>query len=300
MNGYDHTTIVVPLHVSGIWVPYYSNNPLETGSIGAGLNLAIYLRAAVQPGSCGIIVNGRDAYVEQAKRICNEVGNNVKVDAHTPFSPSRGFGVSAATLIAHAIAAHKVMKRSLFKALQLAHILEVEYRTGLGDVIAEYLGGFVVRLKPGAPGVGVAYRIILREHVDLVAAELGVSEPTSAMLNRMGPEEYELGTRLLERIVDEEDLRTFFECSREFTSRLFSYSTVRDTVRELRGVIDYYLKKSALVLWVERDHVAEVISWLRNRGIRAFHTTISNTGVLLVHTIKSPEKSKPTNPRKTG
>lgn len=289
--------VIVPLHVSGIWVPFYSDNPLETGSIGAGLNLTTYLRAVVRRDRCGILVNNRDAYAEQAERICKEAGVGVEVNAYTPFSLGRGFGVSAATLIAHAVAAYKTADRPLLRALQLAHILEVEYKTGLGDVIAEYLGGFVVRLKPGAPGFGVAYRIIPRERADFVVVELEASEPTFAMLKRMGSEEYELGRRLLERVVNNEDLATFFECSRAFTSRLFDYSRIRDTVNGLYGVIDYYVKKSALVLWVEKDYVAEVISRLRDKGARAFYATISNVGVVLVHPARSSKEGEFTDPR---
>ena len=36
----------------------------------------------------------------------------------------------------------------------IAHTSEIECQTGLGDVLAAYHGGFEIRTKPGAPGVG--------------------------------------------------------------------------------------------------------------------------------------------------
>jgi len=87
----------------------------------------------------------------------------------------------------------------VLRALQRAHILEVKYKTGLGDVIAEYTGGFVIRVKPGAPGVGVAYRVPVKERVNLVLVEVGKGESTSTMLSRMSGEVISEGERLLSR-----------------------------------------------------------------------------------------------------
>ncbi|MEM1611901.1 MAG: kinase [Desulfurococcaceae archaeon] len=280
--------IVVPLHVSGIWVPYYAENPLEAGSIGAGLNLSLYLNATFQLGPCSIVLNGESLFSEQAEKICKSAGVNIKTTATAPLTLGRGFGVSAAILIAHSIATHIATSRPLLRALQAAHVLEVEYGTGLGDVIAEYTGGFAIRLKPGAPGIGFAYRIILRERVDLVVIELGELEPTKAMLSRMKPEDYGLGKVLLEKVIENEDLKTFFECSKRFTSKLFNYTRVGSIVDGLPGIVDYYLKKSALVVWIEREYAWDILEELRRRGIKALHATISSIGVSIAHSTKSP------------
>lgn len=288
MRGRSKPLVVVPLHVSGIWVPHYAENPLEAGSIGAGLNLSLYLNATFQTGSCTMTLNGETPLSAQAEKICKNTGVSVKTTATAPLTLGRGFGVSAAVLMAHSIAAHLVAGKPLLRALQMAHALEVEHSTGLGDVMAEYTGGFTIRLRPGAPGVGFAYRIIPRERVDLLAVELEKSEPTQVMLSRMKPEEYELGRTLLRKVVESEDLKTFFECSKTFTSKLFEYARARRVVEGLPGVVDYYLKKSALIIWIEREHVHEVLEELRKRGIKALYATISNIGVTIAHSTKPP------------
>lgn len=276
---------MVPLHVSGLWVPHYARDPVRAGSVGAGLNLALYLTGLTTLGGpCKIYYNGHDVLREQAAQVCAEVGLSVTTEVHSPVELGHGFGASAGAIIAHSVGANAIAGRTFLGALRRAHILEVSFRTGLGDVIAEYTGGFAVRVRPGAPGVGLAYRLCPRGAAELVVADLGPGEPTKAMLSRMGPRLYELGRGLLKEVVEGEDLATFFEASRRFTGELFDYGVAQRALGGLRGVVSYYLKKSALVIWVEREYVGEVLEGLRSRGVRAYRTTVSQVGVTLAHT----------------
>jgi pantoate kinase len=270
-----------------VWIPHYSENLLESGSTGAGLALTSYLVAEEIP-ECTILLNGVRVLVDQAVETCRELGVSLGVSARSSFNLGSGFGLSAALLISHSIVVHSARRESLLRALQRAHVLEVKYRTGLGDVIAEYTGGFVVRVKPGAPGVGVAYRIPVKSPVDIVLVETSGGEFTGSMLSRMSRELLSMGVKFLERILDEQDLGVFFESARVFTSKLFDYSVVEGAVRGLRGVVDYYLKKAALVLWTEREYTWDVLSELRKRGLKARYATISPIGVHVVDTPKSP------------
>jgi pantoate kinase len=280
----------VPLHISGIWIPHYASNHIETGSRGVGLTVTSYL-IAEETSKCSIILNNKEVLVNQSQETCRDLGVNIGVRGNSYFNLGSGFGLSAALLISHSLIAYNTINKPLLRALQHAHILEVKYRTGLGDVIAEYMGGFVVRVKPGAPGIGVAYKLPVKSRVDLVLVELNIREFTSQMLSRMSRELLIEGEKLLERVLEIQDLKAFFESSRLFTSKLFDYSEVREILKGLRGVIDYYLKKSALVLWVEREFIDEVLSKLRARGLKAHYSTISLIGVHIVDSIKSPKKN---------
>lgn len=277
----------MPLHISGIWIPHYTSSLLETGSKGIGLTVTSYL-VAEETFSCSITLNNREVLVEQALETCRDLGVNIGVRGNSHFNLGSGFGLSAALLISQSLVAYNAIGKPLLRALQHAHVLEVKYRTGLGDVIAEYMGGFVVRVKPGAPGIGVAYKVPVKSRVDLVLVELGIGESTSQMLSRMSRELLVEGEKLLERVLETQDLEVFFESSRLFTSRLFDYSRVREILRDLRGIIDYYLKKSALVIWVEKEFIDELISNLRARGLKAHYSTISLIGVHIVDSTKPP------------
>lgn len=284
--------VVVPLHVSGIWIAKPSEDPLKAGSIGAGINLALYARAVAAEAPCEIQVNGLRFFVDQARSVCEETGAPVKTQVKSPVGLGKGFGLSAATLISHSIFSHIYAGKPLTKAFQLAHVLEVKYSTGLGDVIAEWLGGIVVRVVPGAPGVGYAYRILPRQRVVLVVAELGTEESTSHMLARIPTEVYATGEKLLREFIETEDLLVFFENSRRFTSTIFDYSTANQVVSHVKGIIGYYLKKSALVMWIEREFASSALEELHKRGIKAFVTTISQIGASIVHTTQPSQKNQ--------
>ena len=288
-------SVITPLHVTGIWVARLSDNPLEYGSIGAGLNLAMYVRAAGRKGPCRIILNGNSVLEEQSRFICNNGGVDITTNTYSPVKLGYGFGLSAALLISHALLVYSYSNRSLMRGLQEAHVLEVKYKTGLGDVLSEYIGGYAIRVKPGPPGIGVAYRIPLKEYISLVVVEMELFETTPSMLSRITSEIYEYGEKLLNEVILKEDLGVFFENARKFTSRIFDYSRVKELLAGIPGIIDYYLKKSALVVWVEREYLSEIREILEKRGVKIHTTTISPIGVTIVHSHESSEKRKPVN-----
>jgi len=275
--------IKIPLHVSGIWIPFRADSYLETGSYGAGLNLDLYLEAEALNGPCQIYMGDTSVLRDQALEICSSTGSNITLHASSPFMLGSGFGISAGLLIAHALAAYSSRRLPSLKALQAAHAAEVKYSTGLGDVLSEYTGGFAIRLKPGAPGVGIAHRAIVSDNPVLVVGELPYREPTSIMLSRITNELYEEAFSYYRRIVESEDLQEFFKYSQAFTRRIFDYRMVDHLLASHKGVVAYYLKKAALVVWVEKEYSSEVVELLGRHGIRALETRISSGGITIVH-----------------
>jgi pantoate kinase len=83
----------------------------------------------------------------------------VKTELKMPFGS--GFGASGAGAIgcAYALNAHFDLAMTMNQAAEVAHLAEVANKTGLGDVIAQNAGGLVIRLEPGAPGIGRIDRI---------------------------------------------------------------------------------------------------------------------------------------------
>jgi pantoate kinase len=67
-----------------------------------------------------------------------------------------GFGVSGGLALAGALAANKAMGMGLSRAqcVEAAHVGEVAALTGLGDVAAQSVGGFELRLREGPPPRG--------------------------------------------------------------------------------------------------------------------------------------------------
>ena len=77
----------------------------------------------------------------------------IKVNLTSPLPLGCGFGLSGAAALATAYALNDLMglKQDSEKLAMIAHVAEVENRTGLGDVCSQYHGGCLVKLKEGAP-----------------------------------------------------------------------------------------------------------------------------------------------------
>ena len=77
----------------------------------------------------------------------------VKVDLMSPLPLGCGFGLSGAASLATAYALNELLHlgKDAETLAMIAHVAEVENRTGLGDVCSQYHGGCLVKLKEGAP-----------------------------------------------------------------------------------------------------------------------------------------------------
>ena len=75
------------------------------------------------------------------------------VEIDSPLPLGCGFGLSGAASLATAYALNALLKlgKSDEELAMAAHVAEVENRTGLGDVCAQYHGGCLVKLKVGYP-----------------------------------------------------------------------------------------------------------------------------------------------------
>mgnify|MGYP001584234748 FL=1 len=76
----------------------------------------------------------------------------IRVYIKTKLPLGCGFGLSGASALATAYAINMLLnlKKSNKELAITAHIAEIENKTGLGDVVNQYLGGFFVKLKPSS------------------------------------------------------------------------------------------------------------------------------------------------------
>lgn len=161
--------VFAPGHLTGLFqICIDLDDPLNTGARGSGVSLSegVHTRVRAEPArkpSHSIYINGDemiDAYVSE------NVLNKYKSMIHDPYeiiidhtieTPiTAGFGSSGGGAISLSLALNKVLDAGMSRveASQLAHVAEIECKTGLGSVFAAYNGGFGVLFKPGAPGIG--------------------------------------------------------------------------------------------------------------------------------------------------
>jgi pantoate kinase len=139
-----------PAHITGFFVICPHENPAMAGSLGCGITLKAGVTTRVEIGGPG----GPDGSP------CPTVGSvvsrltrrpcSVRITSDIPIGA--GFGASGAGALGIAFALNHALSLDLTanQLTEIAHIAEVENRTGLGDVVAQSLGGVVIRRTPGA------------------------------------------------------------------------------------------------------------------------------------------------------
>jgi pantoate kinase len=144
---------------------------------------------------------------------------DVKVDIRVEVPIGAGFGSSAAGTAAAclALADAAVLPVSFAELGRITHVAEVVNQTGLGTAAAVFVGGFVLVIEPGAPGIGAVDRLLFPKDHSIVCAFLEPL-PTRRLLSqtdiaaRVNPS----AQRAMEKILQNPGLRTFLTQARNF------------------------------------------------------------------------------------
>lgn len=131
-----------------------------------------------------VFLNGLKSKAPVSMKVIEQLAPaNVKVETELKMPLGSGFGASGAGSLSCAYALNALFDLGLTAngAGEAAHVAEVICGGGLGDVIAQNTGGLVIRLGPGAPGVGSVDKIPVRPlEVDcLVRGPLSTEEVLS-------------------------------------------------------------------------------------------------------------------------
>jgi pantoate kinase len=189
-----------------------------------------------------VFINGKFAPEAETTRtvsqmLLNKSGKSCKVVInHKVDVPiGAGFGSSAAGALTAGLALSKALDLPLTynQIGRIAHVAEVECKTGLGTVGPLMLGGCVLTVEPGAPGISVIDRIPLRDDYLIVAGVFGYT-PTKQMLTSAEKrhEVNRYGRRTLEAILAEPSVENFMSCCLDFAEKAgFMTARVRHLVK---------------------------------------------------------------------
>jgi pantoate kinase len=178
-----------PGHITGFFqICDESENLIEKGSRGAGVSVSkgVTTTVEVEPAHSSTIqikLNGDTSFhapvsegviayfLERRPDQSYDIHVNHEVDLPI----GAGFGMSGAGALSLALALNEAADFSLtrLEVAQVAHIVEVQHRTGLGTVIAEFFGGIEIRSTAGGPGVGHVEVLPASEEFRVVCLSLG-------------------------------------------------------------------------------------------------------------------------------
>ncbi len=157
----NHAAAFCPGHISGYFRRVSGPDPARTGSIGAGIVISEGVIARVMPAEeisievrcrngqegSGTIANDSPPLRSAMERL--DVAASVITECSLPIGA--GFGLSAAALLATITALNRLfgLGMSEREIASLAHVTEILFKTGLGDVSSCRGGGMVVRSSAG-------------------------------------------------------------------------------------------------------------------------------------------------------
>ena len=219
-----------PAHITGFFkAELDGKEPNQLGSLGAGFSIQKGVKTTVNVRSktehdinnYAIRVKGfNTGDIRVSEYVLNEFLSDEKyfdVTHEIDVPVGYGFGCSGAVALSLAIALNDALKYGYTKTkvAQIAHKAEIKCQTGLGDVLASYHGGFEIRTKSGAPGIGEVQRIIPKEKLEVmiicfnpISTKKFLKEKIS-LING-------LGGKMVQKLVKSQDMDEFQDMSIKF------------------------------------------------------------------------------------
>jgi len=223
-----------PAHVTGFFKAHLDDNQsnLENlGSMGAGFSIKQGVTTKVkintknnQESNFRISTSGYQSdKTDVSEYVLNEF---LKLDdfstkffdiEHEVSIPvGYGLGSSSAVALSLAFALDQALDTKLDKEKigQIAHNAEVSCKTGLGDVLASFHGGFEIRIKPGAPGIGSVEKIATEKISILMICFSPIS--TNKFIKERLSQINGLGGKMVNRLLESKNYEHFQDMSLEF------------------------------------------------------------------------------------
>lgn len=278
----------VPAHITGFFKVHISEDPLFTGSIGAGICLDLGLKTFVKVergNNMKLFFNGSEVDSKIIKVILNKMGINDEISIiarqESPFSMGYGYGMSGASILGLALAINKALGEPYKKEDigRIAHIIEVERKTGLGDVIAQMIGGFELRTKPGAPGLGKIKRLPHPKELLVITTPVKMIKTCDLLINLHKINE--IGETCYREFQRNPNIENFMKISKSFWEKLEIIN--QDIIKVLKIYENYGIElvsfKKGIVYGIVRNEDFPLESGVYEKnGIKLIVSRISNRG----------------------
>ncbi len=227
-------TAFCPAHITGFFKAHLDdnqNNLENLGSMGAGFSIkeGVITRVKVQTknnqkSSFRITTKGYQSNkTDVSEFVLNEFlklgefsNNFFDIEHEVSIPVGYGLGSSGAVALSLSFALDEALQTKLdkIKIGQIAHNAEVNCKTGLGDVLASFYGGFEIRVKPGAPGIGDVEKISTDKISIIMICFSPIS--TNKFIKEHMSQINGLGGKMVNRLLETRNYEHFQEMSLEF------------------------------------------------------------------------------------
>lgn len=287
-----------PAHITGFFkADVEQEKPELMGSLGAGFSIRDGVTTTVNVNysnessfeihTTGYETDNTDVsefVIKEFQKIVEKKFHcNVNHDISVPIG--YGLGCSGAVALSLAFALDQALGTNLSKEEigKIAHTAEVSCKTGLGDVIGSFYGGFEIRTKAGAPGIGKLQKIDSDSRVIIVCfspmSTKKFLDENLAMING-------LGGKMVNKLIKTSDYNEFQDMSIEFakyvkvmTPRMDSVISELNSIGVKCGVALFGETIFSLVPQDKEEKVLEILKKYENNVI--IQSEIDNVGARL-------------------
>lgn len=227
-------TAFCPAHVTGFFKAHLDdsgNNFENVGSMGAGFSIkqGVTTKVKVETRDCQesnfeITSHGyKSDKTDISEHVLNEFlklgefsTKFFKIEHNVSIPVGYGLGSSSAVALSLSFALNQALETKLDRTTvgKIAHSAEVNCKTGLGDVLASYHGGFEIRVKAGAPGIGRVEKIATGKISVIMICFSPIS--TNKFIKERLSQINGLGGKMVNRLLESRDYEHFQDMSLEF------------------------------------------------------------------------------------
>jgi pantoate kinase len=278
---------------------------LNMGSLGAGLAIDRGVTTTVKVYERGdnhtrttydVSINGSNqnsnmdvtkSVVEDYIKFLRGKSYYIKIEHETSIPIGYGLSSSGAAALSLSYALNNALNVGLDikEAAQIAHCSEIECKTGLGSVLAQYAGGFELRTRIGAPGVGVIDKIASAQNLKVVILCLSPVSTKKFLTERVGLLNG-FGEKMFERLKASRNISEFLDISFDFANSIGLIQGTSRTLIERLKSLDFgssiALFGNTIFSIVKSSAVSDVINYLEGYGGRLLICDVDHYGARLV------------------
>jgi pantoate kinase len=297
-----HASAFSPCNITGFFRIHHNvEDPLQAGSTGVGIALETGVTTRVtirntRNSRISATFNGQQlprkaVSIQVARRYLELDGRSYLIDiSHESRVPTgRGYGTSGAGALSLSLALNHAMSLSLSdaEAAQIAHLCEIECKTGLGTVASVFSGGLTIRTLPGAPGIGKVRKLSLPTSFRIVSAGFGPISTRLVLSNLSLKESINAcGKALVEKFLQASSHTNFMTLSRKFS---ICVGLMSSRLRRVMNTLDSFGFDSSMMMLGEslfcllpRDKVADVVAILRGLELSPVTSKVARSGARLI------------------
>jgi len=230
-------------------------DPLKIGAHGGGFVISKWVTAKVEvkeaeANRISVYINGKLApEAKTSERVVKKIlsrvegAHEVRVEHYVQVPIGAGYGASGAGALSVGLALNEALALRLTynEVGRIAHVAEVECKTGLGTVAPLMLGGAVVTLKSGGPGFCLIDRIPLKPNYRIVSGCFGPIATKTVLASPKVRRRVNLfGRRTLNQILEDPSIENFMASCKKFAAEVGLMSS------RVRRLIDVMEKAGAI------------------------------------------------------